>query len=98
MRPFKALGGQACGCIKYIFPWQNGDSDGMQGCISIHHGFQIPNVQNHHSASLDSGCFRPVTIRGKYLPRRPLAGPLRAWGKSGVSVLKRGTVFLFVQA
>lgn len=57
--------------IKYNFPWQTRDSDGMKGCISIHHRFQIPNVQNHHSAPLDPGCFRPMTIQGKYLPRKP---------------------------
>ena len=97
MRPFKVLGGQACGCIKYIFPLQTRASDGMQGCIYIHHRFQIPNVQNHHLVSLDSQCFRPMMSQGKYLPRRSGKSTLHAWGKSNVSIQRRGIIFLFVR-
>lgn len=95
MRPFKALGGQACGCIKYIFPWQTRASDGMQGFISVHHKVQIRNVQNHRLASPDSRCFRALMIQGKYLPRRPGKSILRAWRKSYVWIQRRGIIFLF---
>lgn len=56
----------------------------MHGCISSHHRFQILNVQNHHSASLDSGSFGPVTLQGKYLLIRP--------GRTSVHLVKEGCV------